>query len=57
MIILAGFDIDGFGKLFKVDNSEQGFTYLTHDEWVKILDDAGADMGEMLLVGLERMKK
>lgn len=52
MKIYAGLDTDGIAKLFTVINNEPA--KIEHSDWLKILDQLGAEPGEMLVVELSR---
>lgn len=51
--LYAGCDVDLFVKLFATDDGKTPRP-VTHDEWIKLLDKAGARPGEMLEVTLSR---
>lgn len=50
--IYAGADLDGQIKLFRIVDGQP--VPLTVADWVPVLDGVGAEMGEMLVVALER---
>ncbi len=52
--VFAGLDRDGIAKLFQRVGDEPATTMVGHADWLAILDEIGAEPGEMLLVSFSR---
>lgn len=55
--ILAGVEYLGFIRLYREDETGYSCSPITHEEWMAVLDELGAEPGELIEVSLYRMRE